>query len=190
MIVFFDTEISKSVDEVGGWANVTLGHAGLSAAVTLATEAHPHHPRVKLYDLHTVENLVDYLEDASTVVSFNGKGFDVPLLSSLVGRPLILPNHVDLCNLISRSVGQPKHGAWGLDAICKRTLGYGKSGKGEFAPTLARTGRYGELFDYCLNDVYILRDLFEHIRTKGFVVGTEGEEILLPKVTEAINAIC
>lgn len=186
MIVFFDTEISKLDTEVGGWANVLLGHAGLSAAVVVEYPT----PRVGLYDLHTVESLVDHLEDASAVVSFNGKGFDVPLLASLVGRPLVLPRHVDLCDLISRSVGKPKHGAWGLDAVCRRTLGYGKSGEGEFAPTLARTGRYGELFNYCLNDVYILRDLFEHIRTKGFVVGTEGEEILLPKVTEAINAIC
>ena len=183
MIVFFDTELSKSTDQVGGWENALLGHAGLSAAVTLSAPT----PRVCLYDLNTVENLVDYLEDASTVVSFNGKGFDVPLLASLVGRPLVLPRHIDLCDLISRSVGQPKHGAWGLDAICRRTLGYGKSGTGEFAPTLAQAGRFGELFDYCLGDVYLLADLFEHIQTKGFVVGTKGEEILVPKVLEAIN---
>lgn len=186
MIAFFDTEISKSVDEVGGWENVIQGHAGLSAAVTVAYPT----PRVCLYDLHTVENLVDYLEDASAVVSFNGKGFDVPLLASLVGRPLVLPRHVDLCDLITRYVGKPKRRAWGLDAICRRTLGYGKNGTGEFAPTLARTGRYGELFDYCLGDVYLLQELFEHIRTKGFVVGTLGEEILVPKVQEAIVGIC
>jgi len=186
LIVFFDTEISKLDTEVGGWANVLQGHAGLSAAVTVSAPT----PRVGLFDLHTVENLVNYLEDADVVVSFNGRGFDVPLLSSLVGRPLVLPRHLDLCDLISRSVGKPKHGAWGLDAICRRTLGYGKTGSGEFAPALAQAGRFGELFDYCLNDVYILQDLFEHIRLKGFVVGTQGEEILLPKVQEAINAVC
>lgn len=187
MIVFFDTEIALTVDSVGGWENVKAGKAGLSAAVTLEEPS----SRVQLFDIHTVGTLADVLEEADAVVSFYGSGFDVPLISSLVGKPLMLRKHLDLCEEIKDSVGKPRHGAWGLDAICKRTLGYGKpmGVDGAMAPIMAQQGRMGEVFNYCLGDVYLLRDLFDHIRIQGWVRGTEGEEILLPKLQEKINAL-
>ena len=188
MIIFFDTEIMQTVEQAGGWENVRAGKAGLSAAVTVEDQPPS---RVGLYDIHTVGVLADVLEDADTIVSFYGTGFDIPLISALIGRHLRPRVHLDLCEEIKAAVGKPRHGAWGLDAICKRTLGYGKPDgmDGAMAPVMAQNGRMGEVFDYCLKDVYLLRDLFDHIRLKGWVAGLAGEQILLPKVQEKINAL-
>ena len=181
-ILFFDTEITENVEAVGGWEAAKAGRAGLSAAVVLAEPS----SRVRLYDLHTIGSLWSSLNEASHVVSFNGKGFDFPLVSVL-GGPLLAPSHhLDLLELIVDAVDTRK--GWSLDATCQRTIGRGKLDgmTGALAPVLARQGRFGELFDYCLADVYLTRDLFEHIREMGYVVAPNGDPMPL-KVPEVFQ---
>lgn len=174
-ILFFDTEITEEVAHVGGWEEAKAGKAGLSAAVVLAEPS----KAVRLYDLHTIGSLWAHLNEAEAVVSFNGLGFDFPLVSALGGRPLRPGAHLDLLELIRTRASERK--GWSLDAVCKRTLGRGKLDgmTGALAPMLARQGRYGELFDYCLADVYLTRDLFVHIRDMGYVVDPGGEPMTL-----------
>lgn len=182
MVLFFDTELMESVESVGGWEAAKSGMAGMSAAITLSEFG----GRVRIYDGHTVNELGEALEQADLIVSFNGTGFDLPLISSLMGRPIKPRKHLDLCEEIFRAVDKPAHGVWSLDAICRRTLGRGKAGSGAFAPTLAQTGRWGELFDYCLGDVYLLRDLYDHIAEVGWIMGLDDMQILVPKIQEKI----
>lgn len=66
---------------------------------------------------------------------------------------------------------------YGLGALCERTLGLEKSGTGEHAPLLVRQGRWGDLFDYNLNDVFLTRSLFNFITTNGYVVDVDGNEL-------------
>ena len=174
-ILFFDTEITEEVANVGGWEEAKAGKAGLSAAVVLALPSQA----VRLYDLHTVGSLWAQINEADAVVSFNGKGFDIPLLSSLGGRVVSPGAHLDLLDLILSKA--PSRRGWSLDATCKRTLGRGKLDglTGAQAPMLARQRRFGELFDYCLADVYLTRDLFIHIRDLGYVIDPLGEPLPL-----------
>lgn len=181
MLIFFDTEVEKSIEDAGGWQAARSGAAGLSAAVTLSEPG-----MVRIYDRATLDKLVIALEEAgSTLVTFNGKNFDLPLISSLFGRPIHPSIHIDLLEVVSEGDGLK---GWGLDDVCKRTIGRGKTGHGAYAPTLYRLGRYAELFDYCLQDVYLTRDLFHHIQKRGIVIAPDGRSKAVHLGHETINS--
>lgn len=134
--------------------------------------------------------LVDLLESAPVVVSFNGKGYDVPVLENLLGRKLALRQHVDLFEMIVQSTGELR--GYGLESVCQRTLGRGKMGKGVMAAKLYEAGLRGgdegvaatfELIGYCGGDVRLTRDLLQFIRTNRFICGPHGlVNLTLPDV--------
>ena len=182
MIVTFDLEIEKSVDEVGGWDGARQGKAGMSCCVTSSIEASPgdfcsRATKINLWDRHTMEGLVALLETADTIVSFNGIGFDLPVISALYGREVKPKKHFDILAQIWTALRGKKYKGWGLDPVCQRTIGRGKTGSGEHAPILWMQGRYAEVFDYCLRDVELTEDLYFHIMEVGSIKGPEGEEL-------------
>jgi DEAD/DEAH box helicase domain-containing protein len=71
------------------------------------------------------------------------------------------------------------HGGVGLDAIAGVTFNLAKTGKGDLAPILWQTGRYGECIDYCLNDVKLTVMLLECI--------INGSGIIHPKSMQTIH---
>lgn len=156
---FFDLETRCLASELGdgaeGWAALKRGEGGISAACVLMVYQSPsvecrRAERVFIYDDYSVEALAERLEAADQVVTFNGTHFDIPIVEALLGRPLDLKDHVDLKPILGGSLNK---NAWKL-------LGRGKSGKGEDAPALLRDGHLGELFNYCLDDVYLTRDVW------------------------------
>lgn len=174
-IVFFDTEIRLSVEEVGGWYAASHGEAGMSAAVTILYEEG--RQTIHLWDDHKAEALAMYLEEADLVVTFNGQDFDLPLIAALAGREIQLTEHYDICKVVRKAAKQRK--GYKLNDICIRTLGRGKTGEGAMAPTLAAQGRWAELFEYCLRDVELTRDLFWYIVVNKFILDTSGEPLFL-----------
>jgi hypothetical protein len=174
-VVTFDIEIEKMVEDLpGGWEDAKRGLAGVASGVAYDSASGRYH----LYDGHTLDSLGDHLEDADLVVSFNGRGFDVPALSGVLGRRLHLPRHYDLLKEIWDVAGRFYKG-WKLHDVCMRTLGVGKTGHGEHAPVLAQQGRWAELFDYNLHDVWLTRELYNHVLKHGFVVDPDGEALEL-----------
>lgn len=168
-MLFLDTELQTTVEEAGGWKAAKSGEAGLAAAITVDSSG-----RVRIYDAATIEDLAVEVEDADTVVTFNGTGFDLPLIAAVAGRSVRPRCHIDLLSVVTRGI---KEKGWTLDEICQRTLGYGKSKRGAMAPALAKAGRWGELFDYCLQDVYLTKELYEFIKANGFVVAPGGGQL-------------
>jgi DEAD/DEAH box helicase domain-containing protein len=169
-VAFLDIEIERTIEEVGGWGPARAGLAGLSVAVVV-TDPGMH---VRLYDMHTLSALVDAIESVDRLVTFNGNGFDLPVISALACSELHPKKHVDLLTVCSE--GGRKKG-WGLDAVCQRTLGHGKTGNGADAPHLFKAGRWAELSNYCLDDVLLTRELYYHIAEHGWVKGLENEEV-------------
>lgn len=183
MIVTFDLEIEKPVEEVGGWEGARQGKAGMACCVTStiggpegSSTLPPRSRQIHLWDRHNIKGLVDLLEAADTVVSFNGIGFDLPIISALYGREVKPKKHFDILAEIWVALRGKKKG-WGLDPVCQRTLGRGKSGSGEHAPILWLQGKYAEVFDYCLRDVELTEDLYFHIMEVGSIKGPDGEEL-------------
>lgn len=174
-MVVFDLETRRLAAEVGGWDALRSGKGGISAVVVWDSTTHRPH----IYDSHRLADAAKHLEAADVVLSFNGIEFDVPVLEGVLGRRLVLPIHLDLLQLIWKSLTGRRKGNT-LDEIAKRTLNEGKIEKGTHAPALADEGRWGELFDYCLHDVELTRRLFRVVQRDGGVVGLDGNLMELP----------
>ena len=65
-------------------------------------------------------------------------------------------NHIDLHLVCICARGHRMK----MDGLAKASLGLGKTGTGKDAVTLWESKEYSKLFEYCTNDVLILRDLF------------------------------
>ncbi len=101
------------------------------------------------------------LEGADRVVSFNGIGFDIPCLEAFIGEELEIAEHYDIFAQI-KAAGAGMRGN-GLGKVAERTLGLDKTGEATFAPELAASGRYAELWEYCLADTILTKMLYEEI---------------------------
>jgi len=176
-IIVFDIEIAKAVESVkGGWNAAREGACGVSCVCLWDSETgRPH-----VYDDHTIEECMNHLASADLLVSFNGKGFDVPALEGYTKMALAHIPHYDILAEIWKAA-QKKIKGYRLAEVGSRTIGREKSGTGEHAPELFAQGRWGELVDYCLNDVYMTKDLFEFIVENGYVLSPDLEEFYIDK---------
>lgn len=172
--VIFDIETRKLAKDVGGWDNLKRGDGGISVVVVWDSISR----RCHLYDSHTIAQAATHLEEADVVCSFNGRDFDVPVLEGVLKRRLSVPVHLDLLQLVWEATTGRRKGNR-LDELAVRTLGETKVGDGILAPQLADEGRWGELFEYCAQDVQLTRDLFAFAQQHGGVVGMDGEILQL-----------
>ena len=114
-------------------------------------------------ELHKVQHM---LQSASVVVSFNGIGFDLPLLSGCLKAPLQLQEHFDLMRVVQEITGR----RYSLDELARCTLGQGKTGHGMSAPVLYRESNFARLHTYNIKDVELTRDLFFFLLSHGYVL--------------------
>ena len=162
--VFLDIETRALAADVGGWDALLRGEGGMSIAVTIEEPGNI----TRVWDDHTIEALAAYLEAADEVVTWNGFRFDIRVIESLLGRTLLLQDHRDL----KMEFGEPLS----LEKAGQRYVGRGKTGHGEDAPALATEGRWGELVQYCIDDVELTRDVYHATTQEGSECGIMGEE--------------
>jgi len=171
----FDLETMKlAADLDGGWDALRRGEGGVSCLVLWSA----HTGRPHLYDADTLNDAVDMLEAADVVLSFNGVGFDIPVLEGVLGRNLVLKSHIDLLQLIWEVVGREK--GYKLTECSERALGTAKNGDGLLAPQLAEDNKWATLLDYCLNDVHLTRNLFLFAQKHGGIKDIDDEILVLP----------
>jgi DEAD/DEAH box helicase domain-containing protein len=171
---YFDLEIRRTVESCGGWEEVKKT-GGVSMLCIWDSMAE----RPYFYDDSSLSDAFEHLERAKVVVSFNGEWFDIPLLQNHLGRHARLVEHIDVFSLVRREL-ETSRKSWkghGLDALCRNTLGTGKTGSGERAPHLAAEGKWAELVNYCLSDVLLTRDLCNFIRKEGYVIDKDGDRL-------------
>jgi len=184
-IVFFDLETRKhaadlSPDNDLGWDKLRAGEGGASAIALYDTQT----KWVHLYDDHSINAAARHLESADVVVGFCSQKFDVPVIEGILGRALRLRFHYDIYIEMVRGHAERNirthPGDLKLDTICKRNLGRGKIEHGANAKTLASQGRYGQLFNYCADDVHLTYDLFLQLIKDGGLINTNGKFMSLP----------
>lgn len=172
----FDLEIATPIPEHDGkpdWEWARKGKCGLSILVIWDSEtSRPH-----FYDRHNLARAVIHLNACDLIVSWNGIGFDVPVIEALTDMK-VRTDHYDILDHIWRSLGHRQKG-YKLGEVAARTIGMGKTGDGESAPKLVAQGRFAELTDYCVNDVHLTRELFNHVVDVGGVMSTEGDLLTL-----------
>ena len=127
------------------------------------------------------------LERADRIIGYNLIGFDYPCLqTNYTGNIMRLPT-VDLLVEIERQLGFRIK----LDDVAQATLGVGKSGHGLMAVEYWRKGEIDKLREYCLQDVRVTRDVYEHALNQGEVsyIDRKGQKqtILLP--VEPVQAV-
>ena len=57
----------------------------------------------------------------------------------------------------------------GLDILAKANLGIGKTHYGLEAIEFYKNGDWQSLIDYCLHDVRITKDLYEFVKSNGYI---------------------
>ena len=116
----------------------------------------------------------DLVDSHDIIVGFNSIGFDNKLCAA---NGISVPDEksYDILVEVWKGAGlgpmfeYPTHIGFGLDAICQANFGLSKTGHGAQAPVQWQRGLYGQVIDYCINDVKITKDLLDHIMNIGFI---------------------
>lgn len=184
--IVVDVEIQRTIEETpGGWdATDKLGVA-VAVVYEFVTD------RFRIYGDTPAEltALRERLMRADRISGYNIWKFDFPVIFGLPGRERVESLRTktnDLLRRIWQSLGhdpdvfrKETHGNWGLDCVARGTLGsVGKIANGAVAPVWYKAGRWGEVANYCVDDVSLERDLTVFIDKYGFVVnGNTGQVV-------------
>lgn len=157
--IILDVETKKTFDEVGGYFPDRLGISFVGVCVR---DGFSQTGDMLGFFEDALPDLFTLLESADVIVGFNSINFDMQtLIPYYTGDVTRLPS-LDLMVQIQKSVGH----RIGLDAVAKETLGIGKSGDGLDAIKYFKMQQWEELKKYCLQDVAVTRDIYDHgVRT-------------------------
>ena len=110
-------------------------------------------------------DLFPLLEKADIVIGFNIDNFDMPTFTNYYNADISRIPTLDVMNRIKDSVGH----RIGLDAVAQETLGIGKTGDGLDAIKYYKNKQWDALEKYCIQDVEVTRDVYDHGLQKGYV---------------------
>ena len=105
------------------------------------------------------------LEQCDRLIGYNIKGFDIPVMNAHYAGDLTKLNQLDLMEEVTKHTGFRLK----LDDLAQATLGVGKSGSGLDAVKYYQEGQLDKLKEYCLQDVKVTKQLYEHGRMHGVV---------------------
>jgi len=131
-------------------------------------------------ELPAFENL---LKKTDLIIGFNIDHFDLPVLKKYLSIDL---NKIPTLDIMKEVVDMMGHRV-SLDDLCVNTLGKKKSANGLLAVDFFRQGRMDELKKYCLDDVRLTRDLYEHGLKNGEIKFTARDANLPYLKTLKIN---
>ncbi|MGD9129880.1 MAG: ribonuclease H-like domain-containing protein [Candidatus Woesebacteria bacterium] len=153
--VILDVETKKTFDEVGGYFPENLGISFVGACMR-----RNFFEKGQFFSFFEKDlgELFPLLEKADVVIGFNIDGFDMPTLTNYYTGDISKIPTLDLMSKIKDSFGK----RIALDAVAQETLGIGKTGDGLDAIKYYRSGALDKLEAYCLQDVKVTRDIYDH----------------------------
>ncbi len=125
---------------------------------------------LKAFQEHEFKDMWPYFEKADALIGYNSNHFDIPLLNKYYTGDLTKIKSIDLMKTIQESLGRRIK----LQDVASATLGVSKSGQGLDAITWWKEGAIDKIIEYCLMDVAITRDLYEHMKTHKKVSIPDG----------------
>jgi len=151
-----------------GWED----HAGMGVSVVCCYDYVE--DRYRVFTKEGWDDLQNLMNSRQLLVGFNNARFDDRLLAackvatSLVKRYDVLAEMWRASGLDPDRFDFKTHGGFSLDATAKVNLNEGKTGEGgAMAPALWQRGAYGQVIDYCLQDVKLTKRLFDRVRNMG-----------------------
>jgi DEAD/DEAH box helicase domain-containing protein len=155
MQVILDVETKQAFNEVGGYFPDRLGVSFVGINVR---QRQGESGEMKSFFEDDLDQLFPLLEKADVIVGYNIDGFDMLALAPYyTGEIEKLPT-LDLMNRIKKSFGYRIK----LDSVARETLGQGKIGDGLDAIKYYKEHQLEKLKQYCLQDVAVTRDVYDH----------------------------
>lgn len=115
------------------------------------------------YDQSELPKLWPIIEKADTLIGFNSDSFDIPLLNKYYPGDLTKIRSIDLMIEVQKVLGRRIR----LQSLAEATLKIGKSGDGLQSVRWWQEGLYDKVREYCIQDVKITRDLYDHALANG-----------------------
>jgi DEAD/DEAH box helicase domain-containing protein len=161
----FDIETQQLIDEVGGWSNIQKLKVSVACAYDSKTDEY----------LSFRENELDQLIDLMyrrLVIGYNIRGFDLPVMEAYG----LNSKKLDIFDLMYDLETLTRLRYLKLEKVARGTLNAGKFADGLKAVEWWKQGEIDKIIEYCIQDVKVTRDVFEHGRQKGFVKIRHSEE--------------
>lgn len=162
--VVLDIETQNAFFDVGG---------SISKLLISLVGIHSTKHGLLAFEEKELNKLWPILEDADLVIGFNTRHFDYPVMQSYYkGKVHELPT-LDIMETVTASLGHRQK----LDDLAMQTLGKGKSGNGLQAIEFFKNGEMEKLKRYCLDDVLITREIYDHGLEHGKIMATSGGKV-------------
>ena len=111
----------------------------------------------KIFTEKELNSLFPILENASYIIGYNVRSFDLPVLQGYYPGNVASFSQFDILDDIRDKIGR----RIGLNDVIYATFGEKKSGHGLMAIDFYREGKWEELKKYCLDDVMLTKKLFD-----------------------------
>lgn len=153
-VVTFDIETEGIFRGNGDFSNLEVTVVGVHDSVTDEYQGFFKEDLGKLWPI---------IESADVLVGYNSDHFDIPILNKYYAGDLTKIKSVDLLKEVKNVLGRRLK----LDNLAEATLGKNKSGNGLEAVEWWKQGLKDKVRDYCIDDVKITVQLYEHAKKKG-----------------------
>lgn len=128
------------------------------------------------YHSYLQEELKDLwprIERADILIGFNSDHFDTPLLDKYYPGDLTKIKSLDILKEIKTQYGRRMR----LDQLAEGTLGKNKLGHGLEAIKWWQEGNIEKIREYCIEDVRITKELYDHALKEGKLIFKEGGKL-------------
>ena len=150
--IVLDIETKNLFSDVGGKENLTKLSLSVAGVFSYADNT------FLTFTESEMPAFESLLKKTNLIVGFNINHFDLPVLQKYLTIDLSKIPALDIMNEVINAMGHRVS----LDDLVSNTLGKKKSANGLMAVQYWREGRIDELKKYCLDDVRLTRDLYEH----------------------------
>lgn len=147
-----DIETKNSFADVGGQQNINRLEISIIGVYSYKRD------EFFAFDEKQFQDFEKLMKESGAFIGFALKRFDVPVLKTHIHQDF---SSIRILDILEEVEAQRGHRI-GLDDLAQANIGTGKTGHGLEAIDMYREGRIDELKQYCLNDVKITRDLYEH----------------------------
>jgi len=157
-----DIETKNSFADVGGQQNINRLEISIIGVYSYKRD------EFFAFDEKQFQDFEKLMKESGAFIGFALKRFDVPVLKTHIHQDF---SSIRILDILEEVESQRGHRI-GLDDLAQANIGTGKTGHGLEAIDMYREGRIDELKQYCLNDVKITKDLYEH--------GIKNGKLLIP----------
>lgn len=155
----FDIETKNSFEDVGGYDHLR------DLEVSVVGVYSYNQDKYFIFDENELDKLNEILKQVGLLIGFYSKNFDIPVLEKYFNFNLKSIPHFDILEEIEKTFGR----RIGLGVLAEANIGIGKTSHGLEAIEMYKKGEMEKLKTYCLQDVKLTKEIFDLIKTQGYL---------------------